>query len=71
MDQAAAGILGIGGYAGNAAHVHDRIVDIDFHRIDNDHGCQSFLIEPAQHLSFFQDGTFCVFDLILLPSGLK
>ena len=71
MNQPPARVFWIGSDAGDAAHVHDFIVDIDFHRIDDNHGCQFVLIKPAKYIGFFQNRTFGVFDFVLFPSGLE
>ena len=71
MDQSAPRVFGVGGDTGNAAYIHDRIVDIDFHGIDDDHGCQFILIEPSENVGLLQNGALGVFDLFLFPSGLK
>ena len=71
MNQPPSGIFGISGDAGDAAHIHDFVVDIDLHGINNDHGGKAFFIKPSQDISLFQNRSFGVFDLFLLPAGLK
>ena len=71
MDQAAPGVFRISCNAGNAAHIHNRVMHIYLHGIDHDHRCQFILIKPADDIGFFQNGALCVFDFILLPACLK
>ena len=52
MDQPLSGVFRIGGDAGDAAHVHNFIMDVDFHGVDHDHGCQLFMVKPSQHIGF-------------------
>ena len=71
VDQASSGIFRIGCHTGDTAHVHNVVMDIDLHMVDNDHGSQPVLIEPADDIGLLQDGTLGIFDLILCPAGFK
>ena len=71
MDQSPAGIFRIGCHTGDAAHIHDRVIDIDLHGINHDHRCQLFFIKPSQSIGLCKNRTFGGFDLILLPAGLE
>ena len=70
-NQAPPGILRVCGDAGDSAHIHDFIVDIDFHGINHNHRRQLIPVKPAKHESLFQNRAFGGLDFILFPSGLK
>ena len=70
-NQALSGILRVCGNAGDAAHIHDFVVNVHFHGIDHNHRGKLVTVKPAKHKGFFQNGAFGGFDFILFPSGLK
>lgn len=71
VDEPFSRIFGVGGNTCNAAHIHDVVVNIYLHGINDDHGSQLFLVKPSEHIGLFQNGTFGVFDFLLLPAGLQ
>ena len=71
VNQTAAGVFRIGGDAGDTAHIHDCVVNVDLHGVDDDHGGQFVVIEPSDHVCFLQNRTLGIFDLILFPAGLE
>ena len=71
MDQSAPRVFGVGGDTGNAAHVHNLVMYIYLHGVDNDHRRKPLSVKPSQHKSLLQNRAFRVLDLVLLPAGLK
>ena len=71
MDQAPARIFRVGGDAGDAAHLHDIVVDVHLHGIDHDHGRQPVLVKPSENIGLLQHGALGRDEFILLPARLE
>ena len=69
LHDAVAGVLRVGAYAGDEAHMVHGVVDVHLQRVDCELGHQTVPIEAAQHVGTFQHRELGLLDLIVLPAG--